>query len=115
MTKGSVGICDASPDGKFVQLENAGANAQDVDLSGWSLKRKVDNNAEVVFRFPAGTVIHAGKEVTVWAKAYLQQHVANDLVADFDNWGIGITSLSRLVNSAGEEKSSFNQQITFGY
>lgn len=113
--KGSVGICDASPDGKFVQLENAGTNAQDVDLSGYCLKRKVDNNAEVVYRFPAGTVIPAGKEITVWAKAYLQHHVANDLVADFENWGIGITSLSRLVNAAGEEKSSFNQQITFGY
>jgi len=113
--KGSVGICDASPDGKFIQLENAGSNAAAVDLSGWSLKRKVDNNAEVVYRFPAGVTIEPGKEITVWAKAYQQHHVANDLVSDFENWGIGITSLSRLVNASGEEKSSFNQQITFGY
>lgn len=113
--KGSVGVCDASPDGKFIQLENAGANAATVDLSGWCLKRKVDNNAEVVYRFPAGASIEPGKEITVWAKAYQQHHVANDLVSDFENWGIGITSLSRLVNASGEEKSSFNQQITFGY
>lgn len=113
--KGSVGVCDASPDGKFIQLENAGANATTVDLSGWCLKRKVDNNAEVVYRFPAGASIEPGKEITVWAKAYQQHHVANDLVSDFENWGIGITSLSRLVNASGEEKSSFNQQITFGY
>lgn len=113
--KGTVGICDASPDGKFVQLENAGANSAPVDLSGWSIKRKVDNNSEVVYRFPAGTVLAPGKEVTVWAKAYQQHVVSTDLVTDFENWGIGITSLSRLVNSSGEEKSSFNQQITFGY
>lgn len=113
--KGTVGICDASPDGKFVQLENAGANSAPVDLSGYCIKRKVDNNSEVVYRFPAGTVLAPGKEVTVWAKAYQQHVVSSDLVTDFENWGIGITSLSRLVNSSGEEKSSFNQQITFGY
>jgi chromosome segregation ATPase len=113
--KGTVGVSDASPDGKFIQLENTGTSSAPVDISGWSIKRKVDNNAEVVYRFPSGTVIAAGKEITVWAKAYAQHHAANDLVTDFENWGIGITSLSRLVNGAGEEKSSFNQQITFGY
>jgi len=113
--KGTVGICDASPDGKFIQLENAGTSSAPVDLSGWSIKRKVDNNAEVVYRIPQGCVLASGKEMTVWAKAYEQHQVADDLVSDFENWGIGITSLSRLVNSAGEEKSSFNQQITFGY
>jgi len=113
--KGTVGVSDASPDGKFIQLENTGTSSAPVDISGWSIKRKVDNNAEVVYRFPSGTVVAPGKEITVWAKAYAQHHAANDLVTDFENWGIGITSLSRLVNGAGEEKSSFNQQITFGY
>lgn len=113
--KGTVGICDASPDGKFIQLENAGSNSAPADLSGYAIKRKVDNNAEVVYRIPQGVVLAPGKEMTVWAKAYEKHHSANDLVADFENWGIGITSLSRLVNSSGEEKSSFNQQITFGY
>jgi len=113
--KGTVGVSDASPDGKFIQLENTGTSSAPVDISGWSIKRKVDNNAEVVYRFPSGTVVAPGKEITIWAKAYAQHHAANDLVTDFENWGIGITSLSRLVNGAGEEKSSFNQQITFGY
>lgn len=113
--KGTVGVSDASPDGKFVQLENNSSATAPVDISGWSLKRKVDNNAEVVFSVPQGTVIAPGQEITVWAKAYAQHHVGNDLVTDFDNWGIGISSLSCLLNAAGEEKSSFNQQITFGY
>jgi chromosome segregation ATPase len=113
--KGTVGICDASPDGKFIQLENAGSNSAPADLSGYAIKRKLDNNAEVVYRIPQGVVLAPGKEMTVWAKAYEKHHSANDLVADFENWGIGITRLSRLVNSSGEEKSSFNQQITFGY
>jgi chromosome segregation ATPase len=113
--KGSVGVSDASPDGKFVQLENASTATGPADIGGWVIRRKVDNNAEVVFRVPQGTVIPVGKEITVWAKAYAQHHVANDLVTDFENWGIGITSLSRLLSATGEEKSSFNQQITFGY
>jgi hypothetical protein len=113
--KGSVGLSDASPDGKFIQIENAGVSSSLVDLSGWIVKRKVDNNAEVVYRIPSGTVLAPGKEITIWAKSYGQHTVANDLVTDFENWGIGITSLSRLLNSSGEEKSSFTQQITFGY
>lgn len=113
--KGTVGISDASPDGKFIQLENASNATGPADIGGWVIRRKVDNNAEVVFRVPQGTAIAVGKEITVWAKAYSQHHVANDCVTDFENWGIGITSLSRLMNATGEEKSSFNQQITFGY
>jgi hypothetical protein len=113
--KGSVGLSDASPDGKFIQIENAGVSSSVVDLSGWILKRKVDNNAEVVYRIPHGTLLAPGKEITVWARSYGQHTVANDLVTDFENWGIGITSLSRLINSSGEEKSTFTQQITFGY
>lgn len=113
--KGSVGLSDASPDGKFVQIENAGVSSTVVDLSGWIVKRKVDNNAEVVYKIPNNTVLAPGKEITIWARSYGQHTVANDLVTDFENWGIGITSLSRLLNSSGEEKSSFNQQITFGY
>ena len=96
-------------------MENASSATASSDISGWVIRRKVDNNAEVVFRVPQGTLIAPGKEITIWAKAYAQHHVANDLVTDFENWGIGITSLSKLLNGSGEEKSSFNQQITFGY
>jgi chromosome segregation ATPase len=111
--KGAIGICDSSPDGKFIVIENIGSNSgAQIDISGWQIKRKVDGNAEIIYKIPQGIVLPTNKELIVWASSYKQQKSAADLVAEFENWGIGINSVSRLVNSNGEEKSSFYQQIT---
>ncbi len=110
--KGTIGICDSSPDGKFIIIENTANNSQ-IDLSGWIIRRRVDGNTEIIYKIPAGTVLPSNKELTVWASSYSQQKGACDLVADFENWGIGINSVSKLVSSSGEEKSTFHQQITF--
>lgn len=90
-----------------------GSNAAQIDLSGWQIKRKVDSNNEIVFKIPQGTSLAPNKELIIWANSYRQQREPSDIVTEFENWGIGINSVSRLVNSSGEEKSSFNQQITF--
>lgn len=111
--KGSIGICDTSPDGKYVAIENTGSNSVPVDLSGWIVKRKVDSNSEVTYRIPQGVVINPNKELVIWANSYRAQRGANDIIADFENWGIGINSTTRLINPSADEKSSFSQQISF--
>ncbi len=111
--KGSIGISDSSPDGKYIIIENVGSNTVQVDLSGWQIRRKVDGNTEITYKIPAGTALPPNKELTVWASSYHQSKSTSDLVAEFENWGIGINSISRLYNTNGEEKSSFYQQITF--
>lgn len=111
--KGSIGVSDTSPDGKFVVIENSGTNNTPVDLSGWTLKRKVDSNSEITYKIPPGVIIHPNKDIYVWASSYHTQRSSNDLTTDFDNWGIGINSMTRLINPSGEEKSSFSQHITF--
>ena len=114
--KGPIGLADSSPDGKYIVIENMGSQtASQVDLSGWQIRRKVDANLELTFKVPAGTLLAPGKELFIWAGNYkqLRNVESNDLVTEFENWGIGINSLSRLINSSGEEKSSFHQQITF--
>jgi prefoldin subunit 5 len=113
--KGPVGISDASPDGQFVLVENDGTSEAAVDLSGWTVQRKVDNNPVVTYKVPAGTHIQPGKFIKIWAQPYSQNIKPEDLVTEFENWGIGITSTSRLVTSADEEVSSFEQHISFGY
>lgn len=112
--KGPIGLADSSPDGKYIVIENIGSQtATHIDLSGWQIRRKVDSNVEVTYKIPAGTVLAPTKELFIWASSYKQQRAEHDLVTDFENWGIGINSLSRLISATGEEKSSFHQQITF--
>ena len=107
--KGPVGISDASPDGQFISIENDSESV--VDISGWTLKRKVDHNSEIAFILPKGTSVQPGLNVKVCAHPYSQS--ASDVATHFENWGIGITTVSRLLNAADEEVSSFVQRITF--
>jgi len=107
--KGPVGISDASPDGQFISIENDSESV--VDISGWTLKRKVDHNSEISFVLPKGTSVQPGLNVKVCAHPYSQS--ASDVATHFENWGIGITTVSRLLNAADEEVSSFVQRITF--
>ena len=113
--KGSIGIGNSSTEGKFIVIENVGNNASQVDLSGWVIKRKVDSNSDVLFKIPPGVCLAPNKEIVVWASPYRQyvDSASNYLIADFENWGIGINSVTRLLNSCGEEKSSFCQQLSF--
>jgi hypothetical protein len=113
--KGSIGIANSSTEGKFIVIENAGSSASTVDLSGWIVKRKVDSNNDIYFKIPQGTVLPANKEIVVWASPYRQYVDPSTcyLLADLDNWGIGINSVTRLLTSSGEEKSSFYQQLSF--
>ena len=111
--KGSVGISDSSPDGKYIVIENTGSNSSVTDVSGWQIRRKVDGN-EVLYTFPSGVCLAPEGQLVIWASTYAgQSKSACDLVTEFENWGIGINSLSRLMSSNGEEKSLFHQQITF--
>lgn len=112
--KGSVGICDASPDGKYVVIENSGSNNISVDLSGWAVRRKIDTE-EVVYRIPQGVILNPNKQMTIWAGSNREHKNSNDLNADFESWGIGIKSNTRLINQNGEEKSSFYQIISFSF
>ncbi len=113
--KGSVGIGNSSTEGKFIVIENSGNNAAQVDLSGWVVKRKVDSNTDILYKIPSGIVLPPNKEIIVWAAPYRQyiDATSNYLIADFENWGIGINSVTRLLNVSGDEKSSFCQQLSF--
>lgn len=114
--KGTIGIADASPDGKYIVVENTGLTGGPIDISGWSVRRKVDNNLELEYVIPNGIILNDNKDVTIWAKSYdSQRNTRTDLSTDFENWGIGILTVTRLVDISGEEKATFQQQITFGY
>ena len=109
----SVGVSDSSPDGKNITIENVGASSMFQDLSGWVVRRKVDSGSELIYILPAGTSIQPNSELVIWGNAYYQLKKSNDLVADFENWGFGINTLTSLITPEGDEVSSFHQQFTF--
>merc|ERR1711990_483184 len=60
-SKGPVAITECCPEGEFVLLENK--KGKDQSLDGFSIRRKVDADADLVFKFPAGFSIPSGSNI----------------------------------------------------
>ncbi|CAJ0938057.1 unnamed protein product, partial [Mesorhabditis belari] len=65
--KGNVSIHEASPDGKYIVLQNT-HRAKDEGIGEWKLKRKIDGKKEIVYTLPVNFVLRAGKQVKIFAK-----------------------------------------------
>merc|ERR1719309_1578601 len=108
-SKGPVAITECCPEGEFVLLENK--KGKDQSLDGFAVRRKVDFDADLVFKFPVGFVIPSGSSVKVWAD--VNNAVDN---APFQivwrgarSWGVGSNILTTLVSPEGEDKSTHKQ------
>ena len=73
-------------------------------MGGWQLKRKVDDDEELSYRFPSKFVLKKDKEVTVWAAGSGRTHnPPSQLVfRSEDNWGSGDNMETSLVDGTGE-------------
>merc|ERR1719348_1695356 len=108
-SKGPVAITECCPDGEFVLLENK--KGKDQNLEGFGIRRKVDLDNDIVFKFPVGFVIPSGSTVKVWSD--VNNAVDN---APFQivwrgtrSWGVGSNILTTLVSPDGEDKSTHKQ------
>ncbi|CAF3801442.1 unnamed protein product [Rotaria magnacalcarata] len=114
--KGPIAIKDCAPDGKCITLENT-SNDKDVDVSNWTLKRRVEDSSEISYTIPYGLVIRHGSDLKIFARSAQNGHhrppsqVVNDKL---DSWGMGTECETRLFNEQGEEKASHSQKIVFG-
>merc|ERR1719289_96692 len=108
-SKGPVAITECCPDGEFVLLENK--KGKDQNLEGFGIRRKVDLDNDIFFKFPVGFVIPSGSTVKVWSD--VNNAVDN---APFQivwrgtrSWGVGSNILTTLVSPDGEDKSTHKQ------
>ncbi|XP_072032641.1 lamin-A-like [Amphiura filiformis] len=120
---GLVSIIDADPDGDFIKLHN---NADDdQSMGGWHVKRTVDDDEEVSYKFPSKYVLKKDKEVTIWASGAGRSHnPPNHLVfRSEESWGSGDHMETKLVDGSGEvmatrlvqRESSANYEEVTGY
>ncbi|XP_054452856.1 lamin-B2 [Anoplopoma fimbria] len=100
---GAVSISPTDMDGNAVTLTND--TAQDQPLGNWRLKRQVDNEDEVVYKFSPKFVLKAGQSVTVWsADAGVAHSPPSDLLwKSQTSWGTGSDIVTTLVNADSEE------------
>merc|ERR1719244_1810992 len=108
-SKGPVAITECCPDGDFILIENK--KGKDQSLDGFGIRRKVDGDADLFFKFPAGFAIPSGSTVKIWADV-------NDAINNppfqivwqgTRSWGVGANILTTLVSPDGEDKSTHKQ------
>ena len=105
---GPVGIKEISPDGKFVLVENTGKRG-DQDISKWQIKRKVDNEQEIVFTFPLNTIIASGRTIKIWSRGQGRANPPSEFVHEFE-WRTGDSMVTRLISDSGEERALYSQR-----
>ncbi|CAJ0563957.1 unnamed protein product, partial [Mesorhabditis spiculigera] len=108
--KGNVGIHEASPDGKYIVLQNT-HRAKDEAIGEWKLKRKIDGKREIVYTLPVNFVLRAGKTVKIFAKNQGVASPPDQLVFDGeDSFGSGSSVHTILYSKDGEERATHIQR-----
>ncbi|KAI3379942.1 hypothetical protein SNEBB_007567 [Seison nebaliae] len=111
--KGPVSISECAPNGNFIVLENT-SKSKDQDLSKWIVRRKVDNQPDLVYQIPDGTQLNSGRNIKIFANNCGSHNPPQSLVADhLENWGIGMHVITRLLNDVGEEKATHVQKTIY--
>ncbi len=108
--KGPVGIKEISPDGKFVLIENTGKRG-DLDIGKWCIKRKVDNEPDIVFIFAPNTIIGSGRTIKIWSKGMGRSSPPAEYVHDLE-WQSGDSMVTRLISDSGEERALYSQRAS---
>jgi len=107
-SKGPVGIKEISPDGKFVLIENTGKRG-DQDISKWQIKRKVDNEPEIIYVFPPNTIIGSGKTIKIWSRGQGRLSPPAEYIHEVE-WRSGESMVTRLLSESGEERALYSQR-----
>jgi len=108
-SKGPVAITECCPEGEYVMIENKKGKEQSLD--GFAVRRKVDLEPALEFKFPVGFVIPSGSSVKIWAAvANAVDNAPFQIVwRGSTNWGVGSNVLTTLVSPDGEDKSTHKQ------
>ncbi|VDN02470.1 unnamed protein product [Thelazia callipaeda] len=103
--KGNISIQDASPDGKYILLENTHRSKEEA-IGEWKIKRKIDGKREIIYTLPRDFILKPGKSVKIWAHGQGMHNPPEQLVYDAeDSFGTGSNVQTILFNKEGEVMS----------
>ncbi|CAF0858268.1 unnamed protein product [Didymodactylos carnosus] len=110
--RGPISIEQIDPQGNFIVVENQGSSGKDQEMRGWSLKRRIDQNPEIVYQFPSNFTLKSRSRIRIFARNASRGADRDSLVADgVQTWGTGNSMVTHLLDEKGEEKAVFNQKF----
>jgi hypothetical protein len=111
---GPIAIDQVDPQGNFIVIENAGSTGKDQELKGWTLRRKIDAQSDIVYKFPDNFVLKSRSRIRILSRNASKGTIneKETLVAEgVQTWGAGTNMVTRLLDANGEEKALFNQKF----
>jgi hypothetical protein len=111
---GPIAIDQVDPQGNFIVVENAGSTGKDQDLTGWTIRRRIESKPEVVYKFPDGFVLKSRSRIRISSRNASKGSIneKETLVADnVQTWGTGTNMVTQLYDANGEEKALYNQKF----
>ncbi|CAF0978891.1 unnamed protein product [Rotaria sp. Silwood1] len=95
-----------------VVLVNEKYSGNDQSFQNWTIRRKIDQQPEIVYQFPTTFSLRPRQTIRILSKRSPQLASSRDdnLVADrIDTWGIGQHMVTRLIDNNNEEKAIITQ------
>lgn len=102
--KGPVAINECANDGKYIVLENTGRREE--QLGGWCLKRVVDGVEKASYTFDRQMVLRPGQKIKIFSGGMPANAQPGDIDAKVDTWGLGANIITKLCNTAGEDRAT---------
>jgi regulator of replication initiation timing len=112
---GDIGIDEVSPNGQYILIRNYGSTTT-VNLTGWSLRRKLGNASTIEYNFPNDTHLMPNKFIRIWGSLFYPKDSLDEcdiLNTDIESWGFGVSTETNLLNTNLDSVSVFNQSIDF--
>jgi predicted RNase H-like nuclease (RuvC/YqgF family) len=112
--RGPIAIDQVDPQGNFIVVENAGSTGKDQEMKGWTLRRKIDSNSEIVYNFPNNFVLKSRSRIRILCRNASKSQINEKetlLAEGVQTWGTGTNMVTRLLDANGEEKALFNQKF----
>jgi hypothetical protein len=83
-------------------------------MKGWTLRRKIDSNSEIVYNFPNNFVLKSRSRIRILCRNASKSQINEKetlLAEGVQTWGTGTNMVTRLLDANGEEKALFNQKF----
>ncbi|KAL7672047.1 hypothetical protein ACOME3_006945 [Neoechinorhynchus agilis] len=124
--RGPIFIDEIDPSGSFILLANTSANREQ-DMRGWCLRRKIDQQPEIVFYFssiigsngsnnqPGQIIVRPRTNLRVYSRlgsSRIRDYSGPFVVADHvASWSLGSSTVTKLIGEDGQEKAVYYQRI----
>lgn len=111
--RGDVGIDDVAPNGSYICIRNY-SPSDSISLNGWKLNKTVDSSKGPSYSLGSDSLLHADSSIKIWSNGFSSEKQDGDLVfKNIETWGIGLNSITVLINQQDEVKSTYSQEMSF--